>query len=220
MPDDCITGLILEAVVSGCSIKAVKLDADKGGSLLVPLPPKLKAKFGTLPRCDYYLVAQEGEVLALIEETNLSRSIEKAQENYADNLKQILKKASNFKVSRAYKETEGYKFFWELAFNEIYVEHCEKALATLYILEYMRQCGTDSNLRCILDYKRVAYVLLFPKKIKGALVQREVIANIRNSLLKASIIKKNFLATTKRNFCQDMHKKILNDAKFLRSGTK
>ena len=207
-------------MVADCDIKAVKLDADEDGRLIVPLSTELKAKFGTLRRCDYYLTAQEGEILVLIEETNLRCSIEEAQEDFKQNLKQILKRKSEFRVTKAYKETEGYKFFWGLAFDEIYVEHREKALATLYILEYMRQCEIDSNLRCILGYKKVVYVLLFPKEIKDAFVQKEVIVNIRNSLLKASIIKKNFLATTKKDFCEDMHEKILHDKNFSRSGTK
>lgn len=156
----------------------------------------------------------------LIEETDLPSSIAEAQENFNHNLKQILQEKSEFQVTKAYKENKGYKFFWGLAFDEIYIEHREKALATLYILEYMRQCKIDSNLRGILGHKRVAYVLISPKKEKDAFIQKEVIVNIRNSLLKASIIKKNFLATTKRDFCQDMREKILNDEKFSRAGTK
>ena len=207
-----------EEVVSDCGIKAVPLGEQEG--LPAGLPQELKSKFGTLRRCDYYLLAKEGKVLVLIEKTDLASSIKEVQKKFDQNLKQILKKTTSIDVSKVLEQTAGHKAFWNLVFDKIYEEHRGKALATLYILEYMRQHKVDPNLRSILDYDRVEYVLILPTEIKNRFLKDYITSKIGDALRHSFINNRDFNDVGEKGFCQLMRERGLHDAKFISSDTK
>lgn len=218
MPDDSAIGICPEPVIADCGIKAVSLGEQKG--LPAQLPKELKSKFGTLCRCDYYLVAKEGKVLVLIEKTDLVKSIEKVQNEFDQGLKQVLRKTVELGMIEVLTGTESHKAFWNLVFNKIYEEHREKALATLYILEYMREHKVDSNLRSILDYDRVEYVLLLPNEIEDQFIKDRIISKIGDALQHSFISKRDFNDIGEKGFCQLMWKRGLHDAEFISFDTK
>ena len=151
-------------------------------------------------RCDYYLVAKGGTALVLIENTDLATSIKVSGDKLSEKLKQDLRNIPEDYMADANDEIRR-----EIVFNAICAEHREKALATLFILEYMRQHGTDSNLCSILEYKSVSYVLLLSNKLK--MQHAEIILKIRNSLEKSLIEAKNFHCTQEQQFCKEMVRK-------------
>lgn len=210
MVEDWVIEECLEPVIADCCIKAVSLD--DGDALRAPR--KLKSKFGRLRRCDYYLVAKGGDVLVLIEKTDLVGSIEKLRDEFS----QILKQTLEFNLPEDYMEADGNTVYREFIQNGLCQEQREKALATLYILEYMRQCKFDTDLRSILKYKRVLYVLLLPHEIDGE--NAEIISKIGNALEHSLIIKKDFHPIEEKGFCHLMWEMGLHDAEFISSDTK
>lgn len=184
------------------------------------LPQELKSKFGTLCRCDYYLVAKEGKILVLIEKTDLAKSLEGVQKEFDKGLEQVLRKTLRLSMIEVLTETENHKAFWKLIFNKIYEEHREKALATLYILEYMREHEVDSNLRSILDYDRVEYVLILPTEIKDQFLKDYIIPKIGDALKHSFINKRDFNDIGEKGFCQLMRKRGLHDVELIPSDSK
>lgn len=194
MPKDCLIGKCSETVRSDSCVKAVSLDKNGG----LHAPKELRDKFGSMPRCDYYLVAKDGDVLVLIEKTDLASSIEEPKDKSTRRLLQIFK----FNIRASFMDTANNPVYRELIYNKICAEHREKALATLYISEHLRQCEFNPNLRCILKYKRVLYVLLFPRKLKRQHVK--ILPRIRKVLQSSLIKEKDFHFTEEKNFCRYM----------------
>ena len=198
MPEDCPIGKCSETARADCCVKAVLFDHDKKG---LCAPKKLKSKFGSLRRCDYYMLAKDGDVLVLIEKTDLASSIEEPKDKSTKRLLQIFK----FNIRESFMDTANNPVYRELIYNKICAEHREKALATLYISEHLRQCKFNPDLRCILKYKRVLYVLLFSKKLKRQHVK--ILPRIGEVLQSSLIKEKDFHFTEQANFCRYMREK-------------
>lgn len=194
MPEGCPIGGCSELAIADCCAKAVSLDDPAGG---LHASEELKSKFGSLRRCDYYLVAKGGEVLVLIEKTDLAKSIEALRDEYSQKLQRAFQG-----MPEGYMEAVNKTVYRELVYNKICEEHREKALATLYILEHMRQDDAKLNLRGVLKYKSVLYVLLVtdaPDKEYA-----EIIPMIGNAVKQSLIKEPDFHFIEEKDFCKYM----------------
>ena len=202
MSNGCPVGNCSKSVIADCCAKAVSLDDNDG----LRAPDEFRSKFGVLSRCDYYLVANDSSTLVLIEKTDLALSIMTLEDELSQKLKQAFKNDSE-----DYLRDESDEICQELVFKSICTEHREKALATLYILEYMCHRDDGPDLRNIRNCKRAAYVLLYSSKLKRG--QKGIISKIKNALQHSLIKEGDFHCMEEKDFCKIWSEKTLYDSK-------